>query len=81
MSATGSAHLPCCLGNACRDLEAIEQRLGCRVDCIELSADYCIGARLLNRLTDDSFRKWTKWLIYGMSAIYVARGLWLLVME
>jgi hypothetical protein len=37
--------------------------------------------RLLNRLTDDSFRKWTKWLIYGMSAIYVARGLWLLVMD
>ena len=36
---------------------------------------------LLNRLTDDSFRKWTKWLIYGMSAIYVARGLWLLVMD
>lgn len=33
---------------------------------------------LLNRLTDDSFRKWTKWLIYGMSLIYVARGLWLL---
>ena len=24
---------------------------GCRVDCIELSADYCVGARLLNRLT------------------------------
>jgi len=24
---------------------------GCRVDCIELSADYCIGALLLNRLT------------------------------
>ena len=22
----------CCLGNACRDLDAIEQRLGCRVD-------------------------------------------------
>lgn len=33
---------------------------------------------LLNRLTDDSFRKWTKTLIYGMSIIYVARGLWLL---
>lgn len=33
---------------------------------------------LLNRLTDDSFRKWTKWLIYGMSVIYVGRGLWLL---
>lgn len=24
---------------------------GCRVDCIELSDDYCVGARLLNRLT------------------------------
>lgn len=24
---------------------------GCRVDCIELSADYCAGAALLNRLT------------------------------
>jgi len=24
---------------------------GCRVDCIELSPDYCIGASLLNRLT------------------------------
>lgn len=33
---------------------------------------------LLNRLTDDGFRKWTKWLIYGMSVIYVGRGLWLL---
>jgi sarcosine/dimethylglycine N-methyltransferase len=25
--------------------------LGCRVDCIELSPDYCVGAVLLNRLT------------------------------
>ena len=25
---------------------------GCRVDCLELSADYCAGAALLNRLTD-----------------------------
>jgi sarcosine/dimethylglycine N-methyltransferase len=25
--------------------------LGCRVDCIDLSADYCVGALLLNRLT------------------------------
>jgi SAM-dependent methyltransferase len=24
---------------------------GCRVDCIEMSQDYCLGARLLNRLT------------------------------
>jgi len=26
--------------------------LGCHVDCIEMSADYCTGAKLLNRLTD-----------------------------
>ncbi len=25
--------------------------VGCRVDCIEMSADYCAGAELLNRLT------------------------------
>ena len=25
--------------------------LGCRVDCIEMSPDYCVGAALLNRLT------------------------------
>ncbi|MGA8279137.1 MAG: class I SAM-dependent methyltransferase [Rhodanobacteraceae bacterium] len=25
--------------------------LGCRVDCLEMSPDYCIGAALLNRLT------------------------------
>jgi SAM-dependent methyltransferase len=25
--------------------------LGCRVDCIEMSSDYCTGAKLLNRLT------------------------------
>jgi ubiquinone/menaquinone biosynthesis C-methylase UbiE len=25
--------------------------IGCQVDCIEMSSDYCIGARLLNRIT------------------------------
>lgn len=29
----------------------IASRVGCRVDCVELSADFCAGARLLNRLT------------------------------
>jgi len=33
----------------CARLMAAE--IGCRVDCIEMSADYCAGARLLNRLT------------------------------
>ena len=29
----------CCLGNACRDLDAIEQRLGCRVDHTRLARE------------------------------------------
>jgi ubiquinone/menaquinone biosynthesis C-methylase UbiE len=29
----------------------LASQIGCRVECIEMSADYCIGARLLNRLT------------------------------
>ena len=29
----------------------LASKVGCRVDCLEMSADYCAGARLLNRLT------------------------------
>jgi sarcosine/dimethylglycine N-methyltransferase len=29
----------------------IASRINCRVDCVELSTDYCVGAELLNRLT------------------------------
>jgi SAM-dependent methyltransferase len=29
----------------------IASRLGCRVDCVEMSADFCAGAVLLNKLT------------------------------
>jgi sarcosine/dimethylglycine N-methyltransferase len=36
------------LGGAARMMAT---ELGCRVDCIELSSDYCTGAVLLNRLT------------------------------
>jgi malate dehydrogenase (quinone) len=31
----------CCLGNACRDLEAIAQRLGCRIDQGKLERELC----------------------------------------
>lgn len=34
---------------------------------------------VLKRMTDKNFRRWTKWLIYAFSSIYVARGIWLLV--
>lgn len=30
----------------------IASEIGCQVDCIEMSTDYCAGAALLNRLTD-----------------------------
>lgn len=33
---------------------------------------------LLERISDHSFRLWTRRVILGLSAIYVARGLWLL---
>lgn len=33
---------------------------------------------VLNRMTDAGFRKWTKVIIACFSALYVARGLWLL---
>jgi SAM-dependent methyltransferase len=36
------------LGGSARLLAAA---VGCRVDCVEMSADYCAGAELLNRLT------------------------------
>ena len=36
------------LGGAARMLAT---ETGCHVDCVEMSADYCSGARLLNRLT------------------------------
>jgi SAM-dependent methyltransferase len=29
----------------------LASELGCRVDCLEMSPDYCVGAALLNRLT------------------------------
>jgi sarcosine/dimethylglycine N-methyltransferase len=29
----------------------LAHKLGCNIDCIELSPDYCVGAALLNRLT------------------------------
>ncbi len=36
------------------------------------------GGAVLNRISDTNFRKGTRYLIWLLSAIYVARGLWLL---
>lgn len=37
------------------------------------------GGGVLNRITDSHFRKGTRYLIWALSLIYIARGLWLLV--
>ena len=37
------------------------------------------AAGVLNRMSDSNFRKWTKMIIYTLSVVYVARGLWLLI--
>ncbi|TXL75969.1 sulfite exporter TauE/SafE family protein [Vineibacter terrae] len=37
-----------------------------------------LAAGVLHRMTDDSFRRWSRRLILTVSAVYLARGLWLL---
>lgn len=32
---------------------------------------------VLERMTDDSFRQWTRWIIYTIAVIYIARGGWM----
>jgi uncharacterized membrane protein YfcA len=38
-----------------------------------------LAARVLHRMTDASFRRWSRWLILTVSVTYLVRGLWLLV--
>ena len=37
-----------------------------------------LGYRILQKLTDDGFRKWTRWVVTGIGIFYLARGLMLL---
>jgi uncharacterized membrane protein YfcA len=37
-----------------------------------------LGYRILQKLTDDGFRKWTRWVVTGIGTFYLARGLMLL---
>ncbi|MBO9590158.1 sulfite exporter TauE/SafE family protein [Devosia sp.] len=34
-----------------------------------------VGYRVLQRLTDDNFRKWTRWIVTGIGLFYLVRGL------
>ncbi|MFT3724897.1 MAG: TSUP family transporter [Hyphomonadaceae bacterium] len=35
------------------------------------------GGKVLDRMTDVSFREWTKWIVTATGLVYLARGLWL----
>lgn len=35
------------------------------------------GGRVLERMTDVSFRSWTKWIVTATGLVYLARGVWL----
>jgi uncharacterized membrane protein YfcA len=37
-----------------------------------------LGYRILQRMTDDGFRTWTRWIVTAIGAYYLARGLLLL---
>lgn len=35
-----------------------------------------LGGRMLERMTDVSFREWTKWIVTVIGVVYLARGAW-----
>lgn len=35
-----------------------------------------LGGRVLDRMTDVSFRDWTKWIVTATGVVYLARGAW-----
>ena len=37
-----------------------------------------LAARVLLRMTNENFRQWSRWIIVGISVVYLARGAWLL---
>ncbi len=38
-----------------------------------------LAAMILHRITDDHFRRWSRAIILAVSAVYLAKGLWLLL--
>lgn len=35
-----------------------------------------MGGKVLDRMTDQNFRTWTKWIVTATGAVYLARGIW-----
>lgn len=38
-----------------------------------------IAAKVLLGMTNEGFRRWSRWIVVGISLVYLARGMWLLV--
>jgi uncharacterized membrane protein YfcA len=39
-----------------------------------------IAAKVLLGMTNEGFRRWSRWIVVGISVVYLARGLWLFIM-
>jgi uncharacterized protein len=39
-----------------------------------------LASYILEKMTDADFRRWSKWVIQGISAVYLVRGVWLLAL-
>ena len=37
------------------------------------------AAKVLLGMTNEGFRRWSRWIVVGISIVYLARGLWLLI--
>jgi len=40
-----------------------------------------LAARVLLRMTNEHFRQWSRWIVVGISVVYLARGTWLLMVR
>jgi uncharacterized membrane protein YfcA len=39
-----------------------------------------LAALVLHRMSNEDFRRWSRWIVVGISVVYLIRGAWLLVM-
>ncbi len=38
-----------------------------------------IAAHVLLKMTNEGFRRWSRWIVVGISVVYLARGIWLVI--
>lgn len=39
-----------------------------------------LAAMVLHRMSNEDFRRWSRWVVVGISVVYLLRGAWLLIM-